>query len=332
MAITLQFLISGFMLMTMMPDDQALGAGLSTAGHALSPIYWGVLGKLILNPNDQRPEKAIFEGKREIRYFGPEVSKNCDTFFLVNAIVMFICALATIFLTEPITHQDKGKYNFIEHLANMINLNNYNNSSKNSSKGSINNVDKALSETDLVELATFRAGKEQALTTPLREELECSNIKYKHGEINCCDIHKNIRFESDPRFDFSTPKPKKSEDIALENLDLNWDKEESPHHENGNNEKCELEVIEEKTKSVLKSYIFYVLFILVSYILAMPAFFLINVKNFGLQNFTDSTMTKVTFYAAVVAFASRLGSGMSVDKYGTFMTLRVFILATSIMI
>ena len=41
LGITLQFLIAGFLMMNLMPNNLALGSGLSTAGHALSPIYWG---------------------------------------------------------------------------------------------------------------------------------------------------------------------------------------------------------------------------------------------------------------------------------------------------
>jgi hypothetical protein len=78
LGITLQFLISGFLLMTMMPDHLALGAGISTAGHALSPIFWGVFGKEILNPENLKPDIIVQEGEMEIRYFGVEVAKRCD--------------------------------------------------------------------------------------------------------------------------------------------------------------------------------------------------------------------------------------------------------------
>jgi hypothetical protein len=78
LGISLQFLISGFLLMTMMPEHLALGAGISSAGHALSPMFWGILGKEILNPGDLKPDIIVQEGEMEIRYFSAGVAGRCD--------------------------------------------------------------------------------------------------------------------------------------------------------------------------------------------------------------------------------------------------------------
>lgn len=96
--ITVQYLISGFLMMYCMPDNMALASGLSTAGHALSPIYWGFIGLEILNPMNVQPEYEINEGGRLVKYFGQDISDNAPLFFLVNSIIMFISA----FLLSPL--------------------------------------------------------------------------------------------------------------------------------------------------------------------------------------------------------------------------------------
>jgi len=58
----------------------------------------------------------------------------------------------------------------------------------------------------------------------------------------------------------------------------------------------------------------------------MPSFFLINIKNFGYRYFDDKIMTHISIFATCVAFISRMGCGILIDKYGTIKTWKVLMI------
>lgn len=81
-----------------------------------------------------------------------------------------------------------------------------------------------------------------------------------------------------------------------------------------------------KFDSIRKSCDFWLLFMIECYILGMPSFFLINIKNFGYENFDDQTLTNISSFAAAMAIISRLGTGWCIDKFGPFIIIRVCII------
>jgi hypothetical protein len=88
-------------------------------------------------------------------------------------------------------------------------------------------------------------------------------------------------------------------------------------------------MLREAYSLILQGRTFYILFLILSYSLAMPAFFLINVKNFGFEYFSDSSLTNLTYFSAAVAFISRIGSGEAVDKWGTFKVYKFVLVLAS---
>ena len=88
-------------------------------------------------------------------------------------------------------------------------------------------------------------------------------------------------------------------------------------------------MLSEAYSLILQGPTFYILFLILGYSLAMPAFFLINIKNFGFLYFSDSSLTNLTYFSAAVAFASRIGSGEAVDKWGTFKVYKFVLVLAS---
>lgn len=92
------------------------------------------------------------------------------------------------------------------------------------------------------------------------------------------------------------------------------------------------EVYEKEYQRILSTKRFAILFMILAYILGMPAFFLINIKNFGLIYYSDLTLTNLSLLMAAVAFCSRIGSGHAVDLWGTINVFKKLILMTSVIV
>lgn len=74
--------------------------------------------------------------------------------------------------------------------------------------------------------------------------------------------------------------------------------------------------LDDEYKQVTKSKNFILLFVILSYTIAYPMFFSMNVKTFGLGYFGDATIGKISFVGSAVMFACKMTSGYFLDKYG----------------
>lgn len=75
---------------------------------------------------------------------------------------------------------------------------------------------------------------------------------------------------------------------------------------------------------------FWIFFLFLSYVLGMPSFFLINIKNFGFEFYDDQTLTNISIFGTVVAFSSRIGCGIFIDKYGTIPIFKLMLLLSTL--
>lgn len=75
-------------------------------------------------------------------------------------------------------------------------------------------------------------------------------------------------------------------------------------------------IVNEKYEQVLKSVSFWILWSILALNNSIPMFMLINVKNFGLDTFTDSQLGYLAFVGMVYQTASKFLSGMGADRFG----------------
>ena len=90
-------------------------------------------------------------------------------------------------------------------------------------------------------------------------------------------------------------------------------------------EMTEEQVYDSYMKS-LKSKNFLILFLMVSCSMSITYVYQINIKNFGLQYFEDSSVSKTSIFATVFFFTFRFGIGALVDKFGMSACYKVMML------
>ena len=76
-------------------------------------------------------------------------------------------------------------------------------------------------------------------------------------------------------------------------------------------------------KQVIRSADFWILLVVMSFSIAVPSFYMINMKSFGLQHFNDDVITHTSFIATFCSFTSKILSGILIDKYGSVVTFRI---------
>ena len=81
--------------------------------------------------------------------------------------------------------------------------------------------------------------------------------------------------------------------------------------------------LDEEFLVVLRSRLFILLYMILSYTIACPMFFSMNVKTFGLANFGDAAITKIGFLGCAIMFTSKLTSGYLLDKYGLIKIFKI---------
>lgn len=77
-------------------------------------------------------------------------------------------------------------------------------------------------------------------------------------------------------------------------------------------------------KEVLCSLYFWVLWMTMAVSIALPSFYMINIKSFGMKYFdNDSVINYASFVATFSGFSSKMLSGVLIDKFGAIVTFRV---------
>ena len=80
----------------------------------------------------------------------------------------------------------------------------------------------------------------------------------------------------------------------------------------------------------LKTYAFWNTFIILTFSLAVNYLYMINIKAFGLQYFSDDAINCLSFVMVPIAFVGRLGSGMFVDKIGVIISYRIILMISAV--
>jgi hypothetical protein len=83
-------------------------------------------------------------------------------------------------------------------------------------------------------------------------------------------------------------------------------------------------------KGILKSFRFWITFVILTFSLAVNYLYMINIKSFGLQYFTDEFINSLSLVMVPIAFCGRLGSGIIVDKIGVITTYRMILALSAI--
>jgi hypothetical protein len=273
--------------------NQAFGSGIGCAGHGLSPVYWAEVSKNLLNADNKNPTIIVKEEHRYERYFDKGVTRHVPKFFLINAVVMFVLG----FVVVPFMVDSQGSM-FMDFLRKIKSW---------------------IYKTEAVEIEAAKAGLPTPEINVAGPEVGDPNIDPKEtprvGErspIELKTLHladmpglspnrnkattfNNTSVQSGPTLNLKAVTPRLDPKV-LEEFQKNLD---AVYHQ----KKC--------------SFSFWIFFLFLTYVLGMPSFFLINIKNFGFEFYDDQTLTNVAIFGTVVAFSSRIGSGILIDKYGT---------------
>lgn len=83
-------------------------------------------------------------------------------------------------------------------------------------------------------------------------------------------------------------------------------------------------------KEILKSFRFWITFVILTFSLAVNYLYMINIKSFGLEYFTDEFINSLSLVMVPIAFCGRLGSGIIVDKIGVITTYRMILALSAI--
>ena len=72
----------------------------------------------------------------------------------------------------------------------------------------------------------------------------------------------------------------------------------------------------QEANQIMKSHNFITIFVILSYCASIPLFFMINIKNLGLNYFSDSEVSFLADISVVLSVISTLLTGVLIDKFG----------------